>query len=435
MRSEASSLEIEKLISAEPDELDRREKTLRAEFERHPGWAEFLLPGLGSQSNARVANARRLLAMFPRDAMLTIARGFEIDDPNVRMHILGILWGFLVSAPPRDRELILAEVLPHLKRGFEDKRRPERHLQEGTEIEHDYRICDEVYVVLNYLRSKDFEDSYFELLEEDRQDAEISQFARRVDNLIGSPVVAARKAAGQPAALSELTIVASFPDAYATPDSQQERDQAVAAKWAPADRDFTAVATVDTPEPAKAIFKVSSFLEAISAILFVNPHKPDTSVFRPVQSIKRVNIISHGNPGLIAMSGTVDTVGNVMLTLRAQGADMLSGPIDVAAVQAAADPNLQLSNGKPLALSLRDRLTPDAEIHLLACHSGMAGSVLLMEELKKLFKVKIRAFSQEIAYCPQLDATKITDRAFTAVGSCASGSKRGFRHLTPDRTF
>lgn len=435
MRSDATGLEIDKLISAEPDELDGREKTLRAEFERHPGWAEFLLPVLGNQNKARVANARRLLAMFPRDAMLTIARGFQIDDPNVRIHILGLLWGFLVKASPRDRELMLAEALPHLKPGFEDKRRAERDFQEGTETEHDYRICDEVYVVLNYLRSKDFEDSYFELLEVDQQDAEISQFARRVDNLIGSPVVAARKAAGQPAALTELTIIASFPDAYATPNTQQERDQAVAAKWAPARRDFKAVAEVNTPEPTKAIFEVSSFLEAISAILFVDPSKPNTSAFRPVQSIKRVNIISHGNPGLIAMSGTVDTVGNVMLTVRAQGADMLSGPIDVDAVQAAADPNLQLANGKALTLSLRDRLAPDAEIYLLACHSGMAGSVLLMQELKTLFKVKIRAFSQEIAYCPQLDATHIADRAFTAVGSCASGSQRGFRHLSPDRTF
>ena len=434
MRSEETGPEIEKLISAEPDELDRRAKTLRTEFERHPGWAEFLLPVL-SQSKARVANARRLLAMFPRESMLTIARGFEIDDPNVRIQILGILWGYLVSATPRDRELLLAEVLPHLKRGFEDRRRPKREFEEGTEVEHDYRICDEVYVFLNYLRSKDFEDSYFELLPEDRQDAEISQFARRVDNLMGSPVVAARKAAGQPAALSELTIIANFPDAYSSPSTQQERDQAVAAQWAPADRDFTAVAIVDTPEPAKAIFRVSSFLEAIAAIVFVNPSKPDTSDFRPVQSIKRVNIISHGNPGLIAMSGTVDTSGGVLLGLRAAGADMLSGPIDVDAVQAAANPNLQLANGKALALSLRDRLTADAEIFLLACKTGMGGSLLLMEELKKLFKVKIRAYSQEIAFCPQLDATKITDRAFTAVGSCTSSPKRGFRHLTFDRTF
>jgi len=47
-------------------------------------------------------------------------------------------------------------------------------------------------------------------------------------------------------------------------------------------------------------------------------------------------------------------------------------------------------------------------------------------------KVRIRAFSKEIAYCPSLDANRIIDRAFTAVGDCNSGSKRGFKHLTPD---
>lgn len=435
MQAGSNSVEIEGLVSAEPDELDRRETRLIAEFERHPGWAELLLPALASGSMARVANARRLLCMFPAEAVLTIARGFEVDNPTARFEILGILWHFVVTAPPRDRELMLAEIMPHLKHGFDDTRRPERWHPEGTEIEHDYRISDEVYVFLNRLHSEDFDDSYFEVLEEDRRDIEISQFSRRVDNLIGSPVVAARKAAGQPAALVELTIIAKFPDAYGDPSSQQERDQAVAGKWAPAKRDFMAVATVDTPEPAKAIFEVPTFLDALSVILFVNPLKPDTSAFRPVQSVKRVNIISHGNPGLIAMSGTVDTNGGVMLGLRAAGADMLSGPIDVDAVQAAANPNLQLANGKPLALSLRDRLTADAEIFLLACKTGMGGSLLLMEELKKLFKVKIRAYSQEIGYCPRLDSTKITDRAFTTVGSCASGSKRGYKHLTPDRTF
>lgn len=100
MQAGSHSAEIEGLVSAEPDELDRRETVLIAEFMRHPGWAELLLPALASSSAARVANARRLLCMFPTEAVLTIAREFEVDNPTARFEILGILWRFVVTASP-----------------------------------------------------------------------------------------------------------------------------------------------------------------------------------------------------------------------------------------------------------------------------------------------------------------------------------------------
>lgn len=246
--------------------------------------------------------------------------------------------------------------------------------------------------------------------------------------------MAARKAAGQPQALEEITIVAQFPDPYATGDTQVERDQAKATHWAPAHRDFMAVATSGTTGSSKAIYEVSTFLSMVSSILFVDPSKPNSSAFRPVQSLKRINVLSHGNPGLIAMSGTVDTNGKVMLATGG-GTTGLDGPLDIAAAQAAADPTMQLANGKPLAQSLRDRLAPDAEIFLYACHTGQGPAILLMQELKALFKVKIRGFSQSIAYCPVIDATHILDRTRTAVGNCDAGAQSGFRHLTPDRNF
>ena len=428
---------LDNLLSAEPDEIERRADVLAVQFEHNAGWAELLLPELAGSSSQRIANARRLLSLFPDEALLTIARGFEIDDATARFEILGVLWAFIAAAPERDRELLVHAVAPYLKPGLTDMRKPERGFAnpEQIELEHDYRICDETYLFLNRLLRPDFDDSYFEILDEDRRAVEVGQFARRFENLFGSPAVAARKVAGAPAPLTEITIVANFPDPYAMPNTQAERDQAKIGKWAPSRRDFMAVAAIDTPQPARAIFEVSSWLEMLSAILFLEPLRPDSSAFRAAQSVKRVNIISHGNPGLIAMRGTVDTQGNVLLNTRAQGADLLSGPIDVDAVQAASNPSLQLANGKPLALSLRDRFSPDGEIQLLACHTGMAGSILLMAELKKLFKVKIRAFSDVIAYCPQLNDTQILDRSFTAVRSCDGGSQKGFHHLMPDRSF
>lgn len=217
--------------------------------------------------------------------------------------------------------------------------------------------------------------------------------------------------------------------------TQEEQDKAKLRKWAPADRDFMPWPKWIPPNSGNAIFKVGNFLEMLLAILFDDSAKPNSSTFWPAQSVKRVNIITHGNPGLIAMSGTVDTNGGGLLTVRSSNDGDLTGPSDVAAVQAVSDSSLLLANGKPPPQPVRDRFAPDAEIYLLAYHSGMGGSLPLMQDMKNIFKAKIRGFTKEIAYCPSLDATHNKDRAFTVIGDCNSGSTRGFMHLVSDKTF
>lgn len=353
------------------------------------------------------------------------------------MQILGILWAHLIGKDPQEREEWTTMVVPYLRPGLSDQRKPERFYgdPERLEREHDWRICDETYLVINRLLDGEFDGSSFDIRDDDARRAIAEQYDRRIGNLFGAPGAGARKVARQPAALSEITIIAKFPDIYATPDTQEERDQAKAGKWAPTNRDFMAVAKVDTPEPGKAIFEVNDVMAMFGTILFVDPKKPDSSAFRPAQSLKRVNIISHGNPGIIAMSGTVDKQGGVMLKVRGPDDGDLTGPLDIASVQAASQPNILLANGKPLAQSLRDRFDPEGEIYLLACHTGMGTAILLMKGMEALFKVKIQAFSDEIAYCPLLNDTQIIDRAFTAVKECNNGSRRGFKHLKPDKSF
>lgn len=422
--------ELDRWLAAEPDEIDRQEAVLSDAFAQNAGLSELLLPALASGVDAKIANARRLLCLFDETALLTIARGFSVDNPTARYEILGVLWAFLIGVSPRDREGLLSDVAPHLKVGLNDARRPDHAyaVPEHVEEKHDWRICDETYLFLNRLRSADFDDSYYEKLEEARQDGEIGQFARRLDNLFGSPAVVARKAAGGPTPLTELTIVTSFPDIVES--KQQERDRVAAGQWSPTLKDFRAVAAVDTP--SGAIFEASSFLSLLSAIIYTNPAAPNTSPLRPTQSLKRVNIITHGNPGLIGMSGTATPTGAVYFAPAA--ATPLDGHIDVAAVQAANDPTLLLPGKQPLVATLRDRLAPKAEIFLIACHSGMAQSVPLMLDLKSFFQATIQAYADPIYYCPSYDAAQVLDRTITGIGSC-SGAKPGFRHLTPQRTF
>lgn len=434
MQTGGGSLEIGAWLTAETGALEENADRLEAEFAKAPYLAELILPALSSGRDALVANARQMLTLFDETALLTIARGFEVDDATARSEILGVLWAYLISMAPDDRAAWLEAIAPYLRPGLDDERRPRRGYAEPevVEMEHDYRVCDDTYLLLNRLLDREFDDSRFRVLEENERRDAVRQFSRRFDNLLGSPIVAARNAARSPGTLQEITIVAKFPDPYGGQDTQEERDKSTQSKWAPSTRDFLAVAKVDTPDPAKAIFEVGTFLEMVSAVLFVRPAQPDKSPFRPRQSIKRLNIITHGNPGLIAMGGTVDKGGTVMLHTRGPDADELSGPIDITAVQAATNPLLLLANGSGLTQSLRDRFAPDAEVFLYACHSGMGGSLPLIQDLNGLLKVKIKGFKKEIAYCPSINATQILDRSFTAVGDCNSGSTRGFKHLVPD---
>ncbi|NHZ91103.1 hypothetical protein F2P45_19070 [Massilia sp. CCM 8733] len=433
VQSQTPSVHVEQLIRGEAEAIEREETVLGELLQSHPEWAESVLPFLASGQAPLVANARRLLTMFDERALLTIARGYEVDDPTARFEILNVLWAHLIGMTPRERLSWLEALAVYLLRGLDDARFPARYLAEPELVEMGtvHRVCDETYLFLNRLLDSEFDDSGFARMEAEARDPVVKQFGRRAPMLLASPAAKAR----QPSALAELTFVASFTSEFATQTAQFERDQAKAGQWAPALKDFLAVAVVDTPQPGKAIFEVSGFMEMLGAILFVNPSKPKTSAFRPAQSVKRVNIITHGNPGLIALSGSVDKTGAVKLATHPSAGPDLQGPIDVAAVQMANNPGLYLDNGEALVQSLRDRFAPDAEIFLIACNSASGTALPLMQDLKGLFKVTIRAYSKEIAYCPTLDATHIIDRALTTTTNCNDGSaQRGYKHLKPDRS-
>lgn len=424
---------IEQLVRGEAQAIEREETVLEQLLQSHPAWAAAVLPFLASGQALLVANARRLLTMFDERALLTIARGYEVDDATARFEILNVLWAHLIGMTPRERLAWLEAIAAYLLRGLDDTRFPTRYLAEPelVEMETVHRVCDETYLFLNRLLDDEFDDSGFVRMEADARDPVVKQFGRRAPMLLASPAARAR----QPNALEELTFVASFTSEFSAQTPQFERDQARAGQWAPALKDFLAVAKVDTPQPAKAIFEVSGFMEMLGYILFADPSKPKSSPFRPMQSVKRVNIITHGNSGLIALSGSVDKTGAVMLTTHPAAGPDLNGPIDVAAVQLANNQGLILDNGEALVQSLRDRFAPDADIFLIACKSASGTALPLMQDLKDLFKVTIRAYRKEIAYCPSLDATHIIDRSLTTTSNCDDGSaQRGYRHLKPDRS-
>lgn len=433
VQNEDPGAHVEQLIRGEAEAIERNEAELEAQLQGHPAWADAVLPFLASGEARLVANARRLLTMFDHQALLTIARGYAVDDATARFEILNVLWAHLIGMTPPDRIAWLAAISGYLLKGLDDTRFPTRYLAEPelVEIKTVHRVCDETYLFLNRMLDDEYDDSGFARMETDARDPVVRQFGHRAPSLLASPAAKAR----QPNALEEITFVASFTSEFTPQHPQLERDQAKAGKWAPALVDFLAVANVDTPQPAKAVFEVSGFMDLLGHILFTDSSRPKSSPFRPAQSVKRVNIITHGSSGLIALSGSVDKTGSVMLTLHPAAGPDLDGPIDVAAVQLAKTEGLVLDNGKALLPSLRDRFAPDAEIFLIACNSASGIALPLMQDLKDLFKVTIRAYNKEIAYCPTLDATHIIDRAFTTTTNCNDGSaQRGYKHLKPDKS-
>jgi hypothetical protein len=279
---EATNVEIASLITGGDEAIDQAGAMLERLFAEHPEWAEAALPFLASGQPVLAAAARRVLTLFDEDALITIARGFSVDDATARFHILGVLWAHLIGMSARDRSGWLEEVAPHVRPGLSDSRVPNRGLADPdiVEMENDYRLCDETYLFLNRMLADDFDDSLFATMDEDGRNAVVQQFDRRFDNLFGQPKAAAKKAAGKPAALDELTVIARFDSPFGAGDAQAERDKATMAKWAPTTRDFRAVAEVDSPLPA--IFEVGSFFELLSIVLFVDPSKPDSSAFRPL---------------------------------------------------------------------------------------------------------------------------------------------------------
>lgn len=181
-------------------------------------------------------------------------------------------------------------------------------------------------------------------------------------------------------------------------------------KWAPGSDTFRAVVGGNTTQ----VSSLSSFLGAIER------QKP--------QTIDRINVFSHGNPGVLPFSGTIDKNGGVMLNtgsaldLRIRDTEPI--PIGPGRVQ-------ETPGG--IAQRLRNRFTATGQIVLFLCNSGADFEVL--QAVADAFGVKVSGFGGSVYYCPVIGpgASPSIDRGFTSLDKCATKS-RGFQHLVPTNT-
>lgn len=214
----------------------------------------------------------------------------------------------------------------------------------------------------------------------------------------------------------ELTFVATFANPWnRNPALEMERIES--AKWNPGTDDFKAVAQ---HEKQTKVIEVSSFSDFLGGV----QHEGGTNSKRVV---KRINILTHAIPSLIAFSGKVDgNTGGVSLNNAQKWNDPDKG-LDVTALSELRDPAMA-----PFLADLRGKFCAGAQVFFYACQSGQGLSLLLLQDFAKTFQVTVKGFDDSLWYLPK--KTQPLDRNFTALGppppaQPPTNPQRGFKHL------
>lgn len=261
------------------------------------------------------------------------------------------------------------------------------------------------------------------------------------------PASAPKKTPAVPDRGIEVTVIASYPrprawGTFGSPAGDAEEIRlSNAGTWHPTSDNFRIVA--NTPNQFKRnlteVFDVSTVGEFIGA--FTQKNGKD----RPPKSVARVNIVAHGNPGLIGLSGTLDDAGNVSLasSRRETAADPFA-PSNGGGLDASVASWLN-GSGKPFRTLARNVLRDDAELHLILCNGGLGRGVALMQDLAMALNLVVRGFSDAVFCHFTFDATKIRERNITSIGrngrqgpgyQCFVKVPPAFAgdHLKPDRS-
>jgi len=184
-------------------------------------------------------------------------------------------------------------------------------------------------------------------------------------------------------------------------------------KWHPATDSWTSVFGGTTT----AVGSLSQFLGAIKE------QRPNT--------VERINLFSHGNPGLIAFTGTIEP----------KSADVFLEVKTALDLRIANTEPIPLGDGREqesmgtIARKLQDRFTSNAQIVLFLCNSGSDPE--LLQAVADAFHVIVRGFSQQVWVCPEWDKVPglpRINRGFTSIGDKCKDKQRGFAHLNPDRS-
>ncbi len=193
---------------------------------------------------------------------------------------------------------------------------------------------------------------------------------------------------GKTVQTKELNLAGDFSWDPAITDAVEIAELA-AGRWSPSTNDFVAV-------PGGTVAVASTFAEMLGAIL----QEGDGTV-------KRVNLFTHANSGLIAFGGSIKQMSlakpDVLLNINTPNNSLIA--MDTASMTSLNQPGTTFIAPKPIGkkttftiADVQKKFTSDAEIVLYACHSGQNATFL--KAVAQFFKAKVIGFSQEIGYYP-----------------------------------
>jgi hypothetical protein len=241
------------------------------------------------------------------------------------------------------------------------------------------------------------------------------------------PAAKVRRHGRTPAALpraQEVSAVAEFPRPWSH-DSEEIEVMKKAGKWHPTVNDLEAVA--NTPNTINGVLRTDVIrVKTIGELVGVLEKSKD--IKRPPHSVKRLNIFSHGNPGLVALSGTVAATGDVKLGDPSEDIDAAGKLIQhksthldhgtISWLNELDDFNKDI-NGPRFRNIARNKLHPEAEIWLILCNgAGIGKSFELAREIANTFGVAVYGYETEICYHPTYDGERgiVLSRTTTSIG-------------------
>jgi hypothetical protein len=214
----------------------------------------------------------------------------------------------------------------------------------------------------------------------------------------------------------EVTVIGNFSNPYG--GMQKEVQAMKENRWEPTTDDFKDV--------AGNALTVDSYLGILYVIL-VNGDKESSA-----GSISRLNIFTHANAELIAMSGTVSPGGmttSVSLRVNSALSEETLENLNKGVTFSVPSKSKALAAKKFTLQDVQKRFTKDAVIVIYACHSGLSGS--FMQDIADTFQVKVRGFSDVVGYFPSYseDPAKVTNRRRVGIGHDSPNKVNDFHEL------
>lgn len=236
-----------------------------------------------------------------------------------------------------------------------------------------------------------------------------------------------------------FTVYADFPYPWA---SEAEEVRAYeAGQWHPGNRDFEDLAGALARSFGKqnhGIKKIGSLADLLFAL-----------IAHPAGSIGRLNIITHGSPSRIGLSGTV-TWGDCALGLDFDDPRHPKSDDDITFLDSSelakldqcnstdcAKPDLEFRAGSlktARTTTFQDalaRFSADAYIYLYACKGGSVDTQML-QRLADAFNVRVWAFKQDLWYFPEIADGRIRDRRWCQYPRLSGNRVQGLQNLVPD---